>query len=126
MEFYERLKILRKKANLTQAEFSEKLGVHFQTISKWERGTFSPDIGMLGLIAETLNVTLESLLGVPEAETPVVGAFDTTSLASALADYRKRAGFNQTELAEKLYFTLFVRSIREREDVKNNRVLWRI
>jgi hypothetical protein len=35
MHFYERLKQLRKNANLTQNEFSERVGVHFQTVSKW-------------------------------------------------------------------------------------------
>ena len=36
--FKGRLKELRKAASLTQAQFSEQLNVHLQTVSKWERG----------------------------------------------------------------------------------------
>ncbi|MBQ4268095.1 MAG: InlB B-repeat-containing protein [Clostridia bacterium] len=102
MSFGERLKNLRKQADLTQSAFAEKAGVHFQTVSKWERGASAPDISVLGLIAETLGVTLETLLGVKESETPMVGAFDLSALATAIADYRKGAGWSQSELAEKM------------------------
>ena len=102
MEFNERLKLLRKKENLTQSDFAEKTGVHFQTVSKWERGASMPDIAMLGIIAKVLNVSLETLLGVNKSENTVTGDFNTNSIANAIADYRKRIGFSQSELAEKL------------------------
>ena len=66
MEINENLKALRKGAGLTQSEFAEKTGVHFQTVSKWERGASVPDVGMLGIISEVLGVTLEKLLGQEE------------------------------------------------------------
>ncbi|MBQ2908869.1 MAG: helix-turn-helix transcriptional regulator, partial [Clostridia bacterium] len=53
MEFNERLKALRKKAGLTQSDFADKTGVHFQTVSKWERGASAPDISALSVIAKT-------------------------------------------------------------------------
>ncbi|MBS5856325.1 MAG: helix-turn-helix transcriptional regulator, partial [Firmicutes bacterium] len=33
-----RLKKLRKEANITQNDFADKLLVHSQTVSRWERG----------------------------------------------------------------------------------------
>ena len=32
------IKVIRKKNNLTQAEFAEKYGVTYQAVSKWENG----------------------------------------------------------------------------------------
>ncbi|MBQ6882927.1 MAG: helix-turn-helix domain-containing protein, partial [Clostridia bacterium] len=105
MEFNERLKALRKKADLTQSDFADKTGVHFQTVSKWERGASAPDISALSVIAKTLNVTLEGLLGVEESDSPITGDFDATSMAKALADYRKNKGLSQSELSEQLDVT---------------------
>lgn len=102
MEFYERLKNLRKQANLTQADFANKLGVHFQTISKWERGTTLPDISMLGIIADNLSVSLEELLSVKTDKMVFNGNFDQKELAQVIAFYRKEKGLSQTELAQKL------------------------
>ena len=102
MEFCERLKKLRKQANLTQSDFAEKTGVHFQTVSKWERGAFFPDIGMLGIISNVLGVTLETLFELEECETPIQGEFEVNALANAISDYRKALGYSQSELAEKL------------------------
>lgn len=36
--FGERLKSLRKAADITQQELADRVGVHLQTVSKWERG----------------------------------------------------------------------------------------
>ena len=56
---------LRSRAGLSQGELAEALGMHLQTISKWERGlrsfTLSPD-HMLEL-CRILNCTLEELAG---------------------------------------------------------------
>ena len=40
------LAMLRKKENLTQEELGEKIGVTNKTISRWENGTYMPDIEM--------------------------------------------------------------------------------
>ena len=41
-EFSERLKELRKAANITQTGLAEKLNLHPQTVSKWENGVCAP------------------------------------------------------------------------------------
>ena len=38
----EEIKTLRKKMGLNQTQFAHKIGVHLQTISRWERGEMTP------------------------------------------------------------------------------------
>ena len=102
MQFYERLKQLRKNANLTQNEFSERVGVHFQTVSKWERGASEPDISLLGIISGVLSVSVETLLGVDQGEQVFTGDFNAEKMGISIAEQRKKQGLNQNELAEKL------------------------
>ena len=54
--FGERLKKLRKEANITQNDFADKLLVHSQTVSRWERGIIEPDIAQLGEIAAAFSI----------------------------------------------------------------------
>ena len=60
----ERLRALRKRNDLTQEQLAERLGVSFQTISKWENGASAPDITMLPALAHFFGVTTDELLGV--------------------------------------------------------------
>lgn len=98
-KFGEILKNIRKQAGLSQAEFAEKLGVHMQTVSRWERNTSEPDMSMYEEISKTLSVPLEKLWGVPIPEKPVDGHFDLTALGKAIYTERKKLGERQEELA---------------------------
>lgn len=53
---------LRKERNLTQKELAEKIGVTDRAVSKWENGRGMPDVSFLGIICETLNISLNELL----------------------------------------------------------------
>lgn len=53
----------RRESNLSQEAFAERLGVSFQTISKWERGECYPDIEMLPKIANFFGITIDALMG---------------------------------------------------------------
>lgn len=53
----------RRESNLSQEVFAERLGVSFQTISKWERGECYPDIEMLPKIANFFGITIDALMG---------------------------------------------------------------
>lgn len=44
MNYAEATKKLRKTLILSQAEFADQLGVSFQTVNRWERGTHEPTI----------------------------------------------------------------------------------
>ena len=98
--FGNRLKSLRREAGLTQAQFSEKVGVHLQTVSKWERGVSEPDFSVLGEIAAALGISLETLLGAPEGENTYTGNFDIVVFGEVLAERRRRRGESQEKLAE--------------------------
>jgi transcriptional regulator with XRE-family HTH domain len=53
---------LRKKNNLTQSEFANKLNVTSQAVSKWENGRGIPDIEILKHISEEFNVDIKEIL----------------------------------------------------------------
>ena len=63
MEFSERLKKLRKQAQLTQVDVAEKLGISQPAYASWERGVKKPTQGNLVKIAQILNVSVDYLVG---------------------------------------------------------------
>ncbi|BCS80621.1 helix-turn-helix domain-containing protein [Anaerocellum diazotrophicum] len=62
--FAMRLKELREKANLTQNELAEKLGIGRATLSNYELGVRKPDIDTLQKIAMYFDVSSDYLLGI--------------------------------------------------------------
>ena len=63
MEFSERLKDLRKQAELTQVDVAEKLGISQPAYASWERGVKKPTQENLVKIAQILNVSIDYLVG---------------------------------------------------------------
>lgn len=63
IENMNRLSLLRKSHNMSQAELAEKLGVTQQTISKYENGSREPDTETLKLLSSIFNVSIDYLLG---------------------------------------------------------------
>ncbi|AKQ39431.1 transcriptional regulator [Riemerella anatipestifer Yb2] len=56
-----KIKELRKEKNLTQMEFSEKIGVDNSQLSKIEQGKLSPTLNQLLEISSIFNVSLDWL-----------------------------------------------------------------
>ena len=98
-EFSERLKELRKAANLTQTQLADKLNLHPQTVSKWERGLSEPDISQLGEIAAALGITMEKLCGQAEAEQTFIGDFHVEQLGKMISEQRIAGNESQEQLA---------------------------
>ena len=61
--FVNKLKELRKQANLTQQQLGEKLGVAKNTVSYWESGISQPSLEIIKEIANQFQVTIDYLLG---------------------------------------------------------------
>lgn len=58
----------RKKNNLTQEALADRLGVTYQSISRWENDTTYPDLELIPAIAEILAITVDELFGMPQIE----------------------------------------------------------
>lgn len=68
----ERIKELRNKMGLTQAELAERSGFTPQTVSNWEGGTREPDIDTLVKLSSLFSVSLDYLISGKEQEKEVV------------------------------------------------------
>jgi transcriptional regulator with XRE-family HTH domain len=60
----QRIKDLRKKADLTQDRLADYLGVSPQAVSKWEVGSASPDLALIAPLCRVLGCTSDELLGI--------------------------------------------------------------
>ncbi len=54
---------LRKKSGMTQEKLAARLGVSFQSVSKWENAQGYPDIELIPVIASVFQVSIDALLG---------------------------------------------------------------
>ena len=52
----------RKRANLTQMQLAEKLGITDRAVSKWERGKALPDSSIMLELCDLLGITVNDLL----------------------------------------------------------------
>ncbi len=85
----ENIRNFRKKNDLTQEELADRLGVTYQSVSRWENGTTYPDLELIPAISEMLCVTVDELLGMPQAEKEkrAVEAFDALRRECMKSDY---------------------------------------
>lgn len=54
---------LRLADGMTQEQLAERLGVTFQSVSKWENGLTAPDLSLLEPLADLFRVSMDELLG---------------------------------------------------------------
>ena len=62
VDFGKRVKSFRLRKNFTQKEIALRIEVSEQAISKWENGECLPDVYNLKLLAQILNISVDSLL----------------------------------------------------------------
>ena len=60
----QRIKDLRKKADLTQDRLADYLGVSAQAVSKWECDISTPDLSLIAPLCRVLGCTSDELLGI--------------------------------------------------------------
>lgn len=63
-KFAERIKELRKEANISQLKLAELCNVQQSCVSKWEREVTLPDAEMIVVICHALHVSADYLLGI--------------------------------------------------------------
>lgn len=68
MMFGERLTLIRKKKKLSQAEIGKLLGIDGDAYGRYERNEVKPSIEMAAKIAETLQISLDFLVGRTDLE----------------------------------------------------------
>ncbi|WP_323115094.1 helix-turn-helix transcriptional regulator [Pseudomonas guariconensis] len=96
-----RIKALRMAKGLTQAELAEKCGYEPLTVSRFERGAYSPAIDTLAAIAQVLDVPMQDFFSATGTDELVVeklrhqicdmayATSDASTLTRALAVLRK-------------------------------------
>lgn len=69
VDFGNKLKTLRIKENMTQAQLAQKLGLTKSVISAYETGLRLPSYDVLIHIAKIYNVSTDYLLGIEKKQT---------------------------------------------------------
>ena len=64
----QRIAQYRKAKKLTQEQLADRLGVSYQSISRWENGITYPDIEFLPAIANYFSISLDFLMGQDDVE----------------------------------------------------------
>lgn len=68
--FANNFKRLRKERKLTQAQIAQIIGVSTGCIASYEQGAHEPSLTTLSMIAQALNVSTDSLLGIDTSVAP--------------------------------------------------------
>lgn len=79
-----RLRMLRKKARLTQADVADALNLHRTAYTKYETDKACPDQACLLVLAELFHVTVDFLLGKDGSDDPVA-ALQNAAVVVALS-----------------------------------------
>ena len=66
MELGNQITALRLRKGVTQEALAEQLGVTAQAVSKWERGSASPDIALLPALSAYFGVTIDELFALSD------------------------------------------------------------
>ena len=93
MSMGQQIKAMRRFRGMTQANLADKLGVEYQTVQAWERGTRNPKFETLQKIAEALETPIGTFL-------PAMGMGD--SFGNRIKTTRNSQKMTQAELAQRL------------------------
>lgn len=76
-----RIRQLRQRQRRSQANLAQQLGVERTTVLRWEQGSLPP-LGMLILLSEVLEASLDTLVAGRPAEKPEILAEDQRKAAA--------------------------------------------
>ena len=66
MEYYERIKFLRQKNNMSQEDLSALLGIGQQTLSQYEKNKRKLPIDLLISYSKIFNVSIDYIMGITD------------------------------------------------------------
>ena len=89
MDIGQRIKSFRQKANISQEELAEKVGISRISMSNYERGERIPAVDVFACIANALNVSMDELFG--------------TNTTQIVINELKYIGFNVVLTSQGLY-----------------------
>lgn len=78
----DKIKKLREKAGLTQAELARRLGVTRSGVNSWEMGLTTPSTAYIVELALLFGVSTDYLLDMPETKTISVNGLTDREIAS--------------------------------------------
>ena len=105
----ESIKKARKKAGLTQLEFSKLLDIGRSSLAQYESGIYKPNIETLSMMAKHLNIDISELIGEKESHrdvklVPVIGTASSGGTEiNHLQDENKKAYYNGDFWKQSLY-----------------------
>ena len=68
----QKIREARTARNMTQMGLADEMGVSYQAVSNWERGSSMPDISKLEQLCNALHITIYELLGTEDPQTKTV------------------------------------------------------
>lgn len=89
MELHNRIKTFRVNNSLTQQQLADRIKVSVISVRNWESGQKAPSIASIIALANALNVTTDSLLGVSQGSHSMEYAASTSDEKKLLCDYRE-------------------------------------
>lgn len=95
----DKIKILREKRGITQAELARKLGVTRSGVNAWEMGISVPSTQYIAELSVFFGVSVDYLLGLNNTSTISVEGLSDREIASILEIiqcYKNNKGENRT------------------------------
>ena len=78
----DKIKLLREKSGMTQAELARKLGVTRSGVNAWEMGITTPSTQYIVELSLLFKVSTDYLLGMPTGVTVLVDGLSDREIAS--------------------------------------------
>lgn len=78
----QKIKMLREKKGITQAELANQLGITRSGVNAWEMGISTPSTQYIIILAKFFNVSTDYLLGLSDTATISVNGLSDREIAS--------------------------------------------
>ena len=76
-----KVKLLREKHNMTQADLARKIGLTRSSINSWEMGLSVPSTNYIVELSKLFNVSADYLLGLDETSTLKISGLNPKQVA---------------------------------------------